>query len=69
MVSAMALPDVYRDYEFRTQTNFTPHVIFRNNDHEKELQAQRGGHSSKNQISVNGPFQMDCYERLRSDCI
>jgi len=60
MVSAVALPGVYFDYEFQTQTYFSLHVIFRNNGHEKELWAQRGGHSSKNQISVNGPFQTDC---------
>jgi hypothetical protein len=34
MVSAMALPAVYLDSEFKTQTNFALHVIFRNSGHE-----------------------------------
>jgi hypothetical protein len=34
MVSSVVLPALYLDSEFKTQTDFALHVIFRNNGHE-----------------------------------
>jgi hypothetical protein len=59
-MSAIALPVIYLDSEFKTQTNFALHVIFRNSGHQKGQQTQKGGHNSKNQIPVTSSFQKDC---------